>query len=194
MEPFQLKRLSDHSNEALIAEMKRVAAIVPAKVLTGREFTKHSRVGPTTLRRRFGSWRAALEAARLAHRYNIDNVSPRLKKRPAKNVSDQQLLDELLSVARHWGKSSITKSEFEEHSEFAADAITQRFGSWAAGLQLVGLQPVPLGKRYSDEQCFENLLQVWIHYGRPARRRTKKTWDNTLRGGSRTYRITFHSC
>ena len=22
------------------------------------------------------------------------------------------------------------------------------------------------GKRYSDEECFENLMQVWLHYGR----------------------------
>ena len=25
----------------------------------------------------------------------------------------------------------------------------------------------PLAKRYTDEQCFENLLSLWTHYGRP---------------------------
>ena len=109
---------------------------------------------------------AGLQAAGLAHRYNIDNTNRRSRKRPAKNISDQQLLDELLSVSRRLGKPSVTKEEFKAHSEFSAGAISQRFGSWRKALQLVGLQPVPLGKRYTDEECFENLLQVWTHYGR----------------------------
>jgi hypothetical protein len=166
MEPFRLTRLSDRSDEALIAEMQRVAAIVPGSVLTRREFEQHSRVSTSAVRSRFGSWQAGLQAAGLAHRYNIDHTNRRNNKRPARNVSDQQLLDELLSTARQVGESTITKEEFEANSEFNADAIVKRFGSWRAALQLVGLQPVPLGKRYTDEECFENLLQVWTHYGR----------------------------
>ena len=43
MEPFRLKRLADRSDEALIAEIQRVAAIVPGKVMTRRDFEQHSR-------------------------------------------------------------------------------------------------------------------------------------------------------
>jgi hypothetical protein len=33
-------------------------------------------------------------------------------------------------------------------------------------MRFAGLNTKPLGKRYSDEECFENLLAVWTHYGR----------------------------
>jgi hypothetical protein len=26
--------------------------------------------------------------------------------------------------------------------------------------------PVPLGRRYTDEECFENILALWTHYGK----------------------------
>ena len=34
-----------------------------------------------------------------------------------------------------------------------------------------GLAATPRGRRHDDEECFENLLQVWTHYGRPPTRR-----------------------
>jgi hypothetical protein len=180
MQPFQLKRLSDYSDEALIAEMQRVAAIVPGEVLTRREFEKHSRVSSSTIGNHFGSWREGLQVAGLAHRYNVDNTNRRNKKRPAKNASDRQLLDEVLLVARQLGTSSITREEFEAHSEFSAYAISQRFGSWRAALKRIGLQPGPLGRRYTDEECFENLLSVWTHYGRQPRHDEMKTPPSTV--------------
>jgi hypothetical protein len=32
-------------------------------------------------------------------------------------------------------------------------------------MRSAGLSTKPLGKRYTDEECFENLLAVWTHYG-----------------------------
>lgn len=29
-----------------------------------------------------------------------------------------------------------------------------------------GISPVPLGRRYTDEECFENIINLWTHYGR----------------------------
>ena len=167
MDSFQLKRLSDRSDESLIREIQRVAALIPAGVITLAEFSKHSRVHPDTLRSRLGSWQNALTAAGLAHRYNALRQNPRHKKLPSSNLSDGQLVEELRTVARHLNKACITQREFNANSVFSADAISRRFGSWRAALAKAGLAVAKLGKRYSDDECFENLLQVWVHYGRP---------------------------
>jgi hypothetical protein len=44
--------------------------------------------------------------------------------------------------------------------------ILHKFGQWPSILQDLGLTPVPLGRRYNDEECFENIVQLWTHYGR----------------------------
>ncbi len=31
---------------------------------------------------------------------------------------------------------------------------------------MAGLEPVALGKRYTELECYENLLTLWMHYGR----------------------------
>lgn len=57
---FELKRLPEYSDQAILFELVRVANLVSSMPLTIAEFRKHSKVGVTTLRRRFGSWSRAL--------------------------------------------------------------------------------------------------------------------------------------
>ena len=47
-----------------------------------------------------------------------------------------------------------------------AETVRRRFGSWWAALRQAGLEISSLGRRYSDDDYFENLLAVWTHYGR----------------------------
>ena len=166
MEKFQLKRLSNYSKESIIAEIQRVAKLITSKIITTNEFSKYSRVDIGTIRRKFNSWEKALEAADLLHRYNIGNTNSRYTKRPATNISNEQLLNEMRSIASRLEKETLTRKEFYENSEFSPCSIQQRFGSRLNALKKCGLHPVNLGRRYSDEECFENLLRLWIHYGR----------------------------
>ena len=70
MNSFALNFLPEYSDTAILDELRRVAAAVGGNTLILSEFSKHSKVGVTTVRRRFGSWPAALEAAGIAHLYN----------------------------------------------------------------------------------------------------------------------------
>ena len=49
---FELSRLLRYDDDTIIAEMRRVAAIVEQKALTRVLFDEHSRVESTTVRRR----------------------------------------------------------------------------------------------------------------------------------------------
>ncbi|MFI5387514.1 MAG: homing endonuclease associated repeat-containing protein [Fimbriimonadales bacterium] len=103
-----------------------------------------------------------------------------MKSQPAKAMSDSEVLEELRSVAKEVGRNAITVDEFNSCSIIGADTIRSRFGSWRAGLEMAGLRSVHNGERYSDEECFENLLTVWTHYGRPPQYLEMKLLPSTV--------------
>ncbi len=163
---FELDRLPDYSDEALLAELRRVANIAGASKLTVAEFSKHSKAGITTFRRRFGSWPAALEAAGLSHLYNA--IPPATKSRTlARQMSKGEMLEEIRRVARIAGRTDIVAEDLRQHASIGVDAIRNRFGSLKAALRAADLIETAHGRRYTDNECFENLLRVWTHYGRP---------------------------
>jgi 5-methylcytosine-specific restriction endonuclease McrA len=154
---FELRRMSDYSNEAILSEINRVATIITAPKLSRTEFRKHSRVSPQTVRRRFGSWEKALVAAGIGERFDSSN-------RP---VAPDEVITELQRVSVLLDKESFTQDEFNSCARFSDYNVYRNFGTWHKAMRLAGLNTKPLGKRYTDEECFENLLAVWTHYGRP---------------------------
>lgn len=162
-----MDRLVEYTDESIVAELRRVAGLVGKPKLSTREFTQHSRIGLNTVRRHLGSWRDALRAAGLQELFNEVTVTRKTREQLGRRVTDQEVMGEIRRVAEHLGKDSLTVEEFNEHAKVSAGTVRTRFGTWREGLQAAGLTPVNHGRRYTDEDCFENLLAVWTHYGRP---------------------------
>ena len=154
---FELNHLESYDDEALLDELCRVAAMLGKPTLTIQEFSENAKVHGSTLQKRFGGWRAALRAAGLSGRTDQSNV----------RKSKDEVLSAIKRTAERLGKESITLREFEAHSGITGGPVRRIFGSWAAALSAAGLRQSALGKRYTDEECFENMLAVWTHYGRP---------------------------
>jgi AraC-like DNA-binding protein len=154
--PFELQTLEEYSDETLLAELRRVAEAMKGQRLTIERFNSLARVHSTTLRYRFGSWQAALDKAGIS-----ESVAPRFR------VLDRDAVLEALRefVVENPGKS-VTEQAIAARLGMYRGSITRRFGKWEAILANVGLDPVPLGRRYTDEECFENILALWSHYGR----------------------------
>jgi hypothetical protein len=153
---FEVNYLESYDDEALLDELRRVAALLDNPKLTMKDFTANAKVHGSTLQKRFGSWKAALQAADLP-----EYVDQRYVKK-----SEKQILVAIKRTAEKLGKDSITLREFEAHSGLTGGPVRRIFGSWASALAAAGMEQSALGKRYSDEECFENMLTVWTHYGR----------------------------
>lgn len=164
---FELNRLVSYDTASMIAELKRVASLVPQGTpLTSQRFNQHARVDASTIKRHFGGWAAALDAAGIPERYSGRTVSAKMKTQLARGMSDDELLAELVSVAAKLGTDILTQPQFNSYSEVSASAMSRRFGSWNLALAAAGLNPSRMGRRYTDDDYFENLLDVWTHYGR----------------------------
>lgn len=82
--------------------------------------------------------------------------------------SDESLLNEVRRVAAGYSGSNLTLSEFAKlSSKVSGQTLRKRFGTWGKALERAGLAHLYAApKRYTDEQCFENLANVWTHLGR----------------------------
>ncbi len=164
--PFEMDRLLSYDDAALIAEMKRVAALVPGPTLTRAEFERFSRACPDVYRSHFGSWRSALSAAGLEHRYGGPPVTDKMRSQASRSAPTEDIIAELQRIAHSLDCRTLRRSDLK-HSAFVGDrVVVSRFGSWKAALQAAGLELAPHGRRWTDDDCFENLLEVWTHHGR----------------------------
>ncbi len=154
---FELEHLDSYDDESLLNELRRVAALVHTPKLTIAQFSSLAKVHGSTLQKRFGGWKRALEAAGLENR--IDDASL------GKNRDD--VLRAIKATAEKLQKNVLTRDEFRAHTGISEGPVKRLFGSWKAALVAAELDQSSLGKRYTDEDCFENMLSLWTHYGRP---------------------------
>lgn len=187
MSKFEPKRLAEYTDDAILAEIRRVAEMVGGPTLSTVAFNKYGRVGLTTVRRRFGGWQAALSAADLGHLYRP--VPPaRISRTRARSWTKNQIIEELKRVAASLGRESLTVADFKRSGKIGPDAVRNRFDGWQQALRAAGLKPVNHGRRYSDEDCFENLLKVWAHYGRPPKYQEMNIMPSSVGGKAYTVR------
>ncbi len=153
---FELSTLENYNNESLLDEVKRVASLLPDGPLTVSKFDELSRVASGTLRRRFGSWHKVLDAAGLQNRFDDRNC----------RRTKEEIVAELQYVASVLGSGTLTKRQFVKQARFGHQAVTAVFGNWGNALRAAGLSIEESARRFSNVECFENLLRVWTYYGR----------------------------
>ncbi len=163
---FKLKIMSQISKKKIIEDIIRVDKIINKELLTKTEYCKHSKVSGNTVNNYFSSWHDALVASGLECKSNNRIPTHKLKNQKSKFMKDEDIIEELRSVAKKLGKQTITMKDLNENSNvISGSTIKNRFG-WRKGLELAKLNIAPLGKRYTNEECFSNLLDVWTFYGR----------------------------
>lgn len=164
---FELSRLPRNcTNEEIIAEVKRVGSLFKKDVMSQDDFNKYAKISSSTARKRFGSWKKVLIAAGLEHRY-ADR--PEFKKARSRKLTDEEIIVEVQRIAKLIGEESITMEDFMENSsiEIHPESVRRRFGSWAGLMEKAELKLSPkYHRRYSNEEYFENLLNVWTYHGR----------------------------
>ncbi len=164
---FEMDRLVSYDNESLLAEIHRVTALLPDGPISRAAFDAESRVATSTLIRRFGGWRQALERAGFGDRYGGKRVSAKMRDQRGRSATADDMIAELQRIAAKVGRSVITRADLLEHAELMSErALLNRFVTWKSALERAGLELSNMGRRWTADDYFENLLEVWTHYGR----------------------------
>lgn len=79
-----------------------------------------------------------------------------------RNVSENELIDDLKYVANLLNKNTVTSEEYNEYGHFNCTTLTRRFGSWFKCLELAGLAPSRSIIGITNEDLFEEIENVWI--------------------------------
>ncbi|MGA2798664.1 MAG: HNH endonuclease [Thermoguttaceae bacterium] len=107
-----------------------------------------------------------------------------------RNVSDDELLEDLKRVAEEIGKRSVTIDEYNEKGRFHNTTLTRRFGTWFTTLKKAGLEKTR-NLHISDEELLSNLFEVWTKLGRQPK--YKDLTRQISLYGSKTYANRFGS-
>lgn len=132
------------TEERLLADVRAVAAETEG-TLTEREYASRGTFGVSTLRRRFGSWNAAKEAA------GLETIRRR-------EIPDEELLADLEAVARRV-EGPLTERQYAEHGTHGPTTFRRRFGSWTAAKRAAGVT-TPTETEPTPEEVLRDIERV----------------------------------
>jgi len=158
--------LPAYNDEAILSDIQRVSALSNNDSFTLASYSKQGHYSDSTIKRRFGGWREALGKAGLGDRYIGPQITDRMRKQAGREMSNNEILEQIRDVAARLCSAHLSGSDVEANSQITQSQMYRRFGSVSAALRKAGVEQVPHGRRYSENEVFENLLTVWTHYGR----------------------------
>ena len=101
MAKFEITWLEDTSDEALLKEIRRVAALMPNRRLDIEAFNSQSRISASAVIRRFGSWSEAKRRAGLTDALPV--------------YTDAAILDDLRRVSESFPDKTFTQKFYLTH-------------------------------------------------------------------------------
>ena len=104
-------------------------------------------------------------------------------------MKDDEILSVLRDLAKKLGKNTLTTEDVVEHLPFSAGILRARWGTARAAFEAAGLEATKLGRRYTDEECFDNMLTVWTHLGLPPMHKQMSEPPSTVGGKAYTKRF-----
>jgi hypothetical protein len=110
-------------DQELLDDLKRVAAKLGTSTVASRQYSEHGRFSDSSFKRRFGSWRNALERAGLVS--EVRNVK----------YTDKQLFSNLVDVWSHFGRQPRHAELTLQNSRISVDSYKRRFGGWRKALE-----------------------------------------------------------
>lgn len=112
----------DVPDDSLLADLKRVAGVSGSDSLTWARYQQDGEYGAETIRKRFGSWNAALSKAGL---------------RPSKRwrIPDEELFQNLEKAWIRLGRQPRRADMDHVSSSISKSVYEQRFGTWREALE-----------------------------------------------------------
>ncbi len=83
-----------------------------------------------------------------------------------RDISDNEIIDDIKKVAKQLNKNTITRDEYEKYGKYHPATVSRKFRSWFIALEKSGLQKSRSLFNIPKEELFKNLANVWTSLGR----------------------------
>src|SRR5437879_5979560 len=110
------------TNAELIADLRQVSTKLGTPHVSQRTYRGLGAYSSTVIKKRFGSWNKALEAADLTIQYRY-------------NLPTEELFANLIAVWTTLGRQPRKREMIKPLSKFTADPYVTRFGSWLSAMK-----------------------------------------------------------
>ena len=165
-----LEKISEkYSPEVMIEQLQQLARELGKTPCQAEVEDSNSCASPSTYRKYFGSYNAALQAAGLELNRTMD-------------YSDEELLDQLRALAKKLGKTPTLKDVNDASSCPSAAYLCIRFETYNVALQAAGLE-LNRTMDYSDEDLLDQLRALTKELGRTPRTRDVNVASNCASSG-----------
>src|SRR5450759_3470674 len=111
--------LPDYSDVAIIEDLRRVSESFPNEPFTSLFYSAQGRYSRSCVKRRFGGWREALDAAGIGSRFVGPFTTERMRSQPGRAMSDEQMLTQIRNVAARLDKASLSVADIVANSEIS---------------------------------------------------------------------------
>lgn len=154
------------SDNELLDDMKHVATLLNQEAISRADYKKHGKFGYNTYLRRFGGWNEAQRMCGLSP--NAMQLAAAQSCPQYRNISDEDLLNDIRNVAALLDKETISSGEYKAYCKYSKDTCLKRFSTWDNALALAGLKPFTQksGQRIKDDDLLEEIERLWIALGR----------------------------
>lgn len=151
------------SSKELLEDLKRVAQDLGTTSVSMRKYKELGNYSPQTLKKRFGSWKAAIKKAGLTESKRSWGGSL-----SETRIPDSKLINDLKRVSKKLGDKNLTQEDYSKFGLFSSSAVSKRWSGWNNAKEKAGLK---IGRVYnsSDEDYFHNLADIWQKLGRQPR-------------------------
>lgn len=144
------------SKDELIKDLQVVAAKLNKSYISRSEYEKNGKYSATPFISNFGSW---LDACKIAGLETTRNKIDLLR------ISDDDLINDMLLVAKHLNAKTISTKDYSEHGKYKVQTILSRFSTWSEALTKANLEQTGF-KIISDNDLFDEIEKMWIKKGK----------------------------
>ena len=155
---FELNELNRNiPDDTLLNDLKEVSIRLSKKYISRSQYEKNGKYSATPFVNRFGSWIESLKAAGLQTERDRNDF---------KRNSDEALLKDLIQVANHLQKTTLTTSEYKVYGKYSTQTILSRFDSWDKALNSANLEKTGFVHSVETQELLDEIESVWIQLGR----------------------------
>jgi hypothetical protein len=125
---FELDSLTEYSDDSILEEIRRVAALHPGGTFSMRSFSRcKPKVSYHTILQRYGTWKKALDAAGLSQLIDQRYAGTR--------HTDEQCLENLAIVWTQYGRQPRLREMNKPPSAVGSSAYITRWRTWRSSLR-----------------------------------------------------------